>query len=120
MPCAPNGGSLSPALFEICSGENIQSSDILIDLAFNVICPDIEIITPVRDKKLSREYEIEYLRNEGIEFDFSKAEYSINQGLWEPFLIRISLISFYSHFPPFLSIYLYTFLILITYNLNMN
>ncbi|MDR0941481.1 MAG: argininosuccinate synthase [Bacteroidales bacterium] len=52
------------------------------DLAFQVICPEIEIITPVRDKKLSREYEIEYLRSNGIDFDFKKAEYSINQGLW--------------------------------------
>lgn len=52
------------------------------DLAFNVICPEIEILTPVRDKKLSREYEIDYLKKEGIDFDFTKAEYSINQGLW--------------------------------------
>lgn len=52
------------------------------DLAFNVVCPDIEIITPVRDKKLSREFEIQYLQEHGIDFDFSKAEYSINQGLW--------------------------------------
>ena len=29
------------------------------DLAFNVICPEIEILTPVRDEKLTREYEIE-------------------------------------------------------------
>ncbi|MDR1761398.1 MAG: argininosuccinate synthase, partial [Bacteroidales bacterium] len=43
---------------------------------------EIEIITPVRDKKLSREYEIQYLRDNGIDFDFKKAEYSINQGLW--------------------------------------
>ena len=52
------------------------------DLAFNVICPDSEIITPVRDKKLSREFEINYLKEHGIDFDFTKAEYSINQGLW--------------------------------------
>lgn len=52
------------------------------DLAFQVICPEIEIITPVRDKKLSREFEIDYLRTNGIDFDFKKAEYSINQGLW--------------------------------------
>ncbi len=52
------------------------------DLAFNVICPDIEIITPVRDKKLTREFEINYLKEHGITFDFTKAEYSINQGLW--------------------------------------
>jgi argininosuccinate synthase len=52
------------------------------DLAFQVICPDIEILTPVRDEKLTREYEIQYLKDNGIEFDFKKAEYSINQGLW--------------------------------------
>jgi len=52
------------------------------DLAFNVICPNIEIITPVRDKKLTREFEINYLKEHGITFDFTKAEYSINQGLW--------------------------------------
>lgn len=52
------------------------------DLAFQVICPDIEILTPVSDEKLSREYEINYLKENGIEFDFKKAEYSINQGLW--------------------------------------
>jgi len=52
------------------------------DLAFQVICPDIEILTPVRDEKLSREFEINYLKEQGIDFDFKKAEYSINQGLW--------------------------------------
>jgi len=52
------------------------------DLAFNVFCPEIEIVTPVRDKQLSREFEISYLKENGIDFDFTKAEYSINQGLW--------------------------------------
>ena len=31
---------------------------------------------------LTREYEIEYLRNHGFEADFKKMEYSINKGLW--------------------------------------
>ena len=52
------------------------------DLAFNVICPEIEILTPVRDEKLTREYEIEYLKKEGIVSDWKKAEYSINKGIW--------------------------------------
>lgn len=52
------------------------------DLAFDVVCPDIEILTPVRDRKLSREFEIEYLKKHGIEDDWKKAEYSINKGLW--------------------------------------
>lgn len=52
------------------------------DLAFDVICPDIEILTPIRDKKLTREFEIDYLKSNGIEDDWKKAEYSINKGLW--------------------------------------
>jgi len=52
------------------------------DLAFDVICPDIDIVTPVRDKKLSREFEINYLKEKGIEDDWKKAEYSINKGIW--------------------------------------
>lgn len=52
------------------------------DLTFEVLAPDIEIITPTRDMNLSREYEINYLKQHGYEADFSKMEYSINKGLW--------------------------------------
>jgi len=52
------------------------------DLVFNVIAPDMKIITPIRDQKLSREQEVEYLRNHGVEKEWANAKYSINQGLW--------------------------------------
>lgn len=52
------------------------------DMAFRIITPDAEIITPIRDLKLSREAEIEYLTKKGVERDWKKAEYSINKGLW--------------------------------------
>lgn len=52
------------------------------DLAFDIICPNIKILTPVRDNKLSREYEINYLKEKGYEQDWKKAQYSINKGLW--------------------------------------
>ena len=52
------------------------------DLTFEVLAPDIEIITPTRDMVLSREYEINYLKEHGFEADFVKMEYSINKGLW--------------------------------------
>jgi argininosuccinate synthase len=52
------------------------------DLTFDVIAPDIEIITPTRDMNLSREYEINYLKEHGCKADFLKMEYSINKGLW--------------------------------------
>ena len=52
------------------------------DLVFNVMVPEMEIITPIRDMKLSREEEVEYLKSHGIEKEWAKAKYSINQGLW--------------------------------------
>lgn len=52
------------------------------DLTFQILAPEIEIITPTRDMTLTREYEIEYLRSHGYEADFKKMEYSINKGLW--------------------------------------
>lgn len=52
------------------------------DLTFQVLAPEIEIITPTRDMTLTREYEIDYLKKHGFEADFKKMEYSINKGLW--------------------------------------
>lgn len=52
------------------------------DMVFHILAPTMEIITPIRDKKLSREEEIEYLKSKGVSFNFEKAKYSINKGLW--------------------------------------
>ncbi len=52
------------------------------DLTFQILAPGMEIITPTRDMTLTREYEIDYLKNHGYEADFKKMEYSINKGLW--------------------------------------
>lgn len=52
------------------------------DLTFQILAPQIEIITPTRDMTLTREYEIDYLRKHGITADYKKLEYSINKGLW--------------------------------------
>jgi argininosuccinate synthase len=52
------------------------------DMIFHIMIPGVEIITPIRDLKLSREQEIEYLKSKGIEMNFAKAMYSINKGLW--------------------------------------
>src|ERR1700755_3346102 len=53
-----------------------------VDMIFHIMVPGIEIITPIRDLKLSREQEIEYLKSKGVEMNFAKAVYSINKGLW--------------------------------------
>lgn len=52
------------------------------DMAFRIIVPDAEIITPIRDLKLSREDEIEFLKSKGVVREWHKSTYSINQGLW--------------------------------------
>lgn len=52
------------------------------DLTFQILAPEIEIITPTRDMTLTREYEINYLKEHGYQADFVKMEYSINKGLW--------------------------------------
>ncbi|MBS1615568.1 MAG: argininosuccinate synthase [Bacteroidetes bacterium] len=52
------------------------------DMAFHGLLPGIDIITPIRDLRLSREAEIEWLSKQGFDLDFSKAQYSINKGLW--------------------------------------
>lgn len=52
------------------------------DLVFNVIAPDMQIITPIRDQQLTRKQEVEFLKQQGVDLDWSKAKYSINKGLW--------------------------------------
>ncbi|MDY0104416.1 MAG: argininosuccinate synthase [Lentimicrobium sp.] len=52
------------------------------DLTFDVLAPEIKILTPTRDLLLSREDEINYLKKHGYAADFTKMEYSINKGLW--------------------------------------
>jgi argininosuccinate synthase len=52
------------------------------DMIFHIMIPGVEIITPIRDLKLSREAEIDYLKKKGVNMNFEKAAYSINKGLW--------------------------------------
>jgi argininosuccinate synthase len=52
------------------------------DIIFRILIPDVHIITPIRDQKLSREQEIEYLKSKGVQQEWHKAAYSINKGLW--------------------------------------
>ncbi len=52
------------------------------DMIFQVLAPEIKIITLIRDQELSREEEIEYLKNNGVDIPWEQAKYSINQGLW--------------------------------------
>jgi argininosuccinate synthase len=52
------------------------------DLVFQVLAPELEILTPIREQQLSRDEEIAYLQQNGVDMDWAKAQYSINKGLW--------------------------------------
>lgn len=52
------------------------------DMIFQILAPEIEIITPIRDKQLTRQEEIEYLKDQGVDMNWEKAKYSVNKGLW--------------------------------------
>lgn len=52
------------------------------DMIFQILAPDIEIITPIRDLKLTRQEEIDFLKENGVDLPWEKAKYSVNRGLW--------------------------------------
>jgi argininosuccinate synthase len=67
----------------IAHGSTAAGNDqVRFDLVIQVLAPEIEVITPIRDLKISREDEIDYLKKAGIKMDWHKMEYSINQGIW--------------------------------------
>lgn len=69
--------------YAIAHGSTGAGNDqVRFDLVFSVIAPEMQIITPIRDQKLSREEEVKYLKENGIDQEWAKAKYSINKGLW--------------------------------------
>ena len=58
------------------------NDQIRFDLVFQTIAPNMQIITPIRDLKLTRQQEVEYLKQNGVEYSWEKAQYSINKGIW--------------------------------------
>ncbi len=67
----------------IAHGSTAAGNDqVRFDLTIQVLAPEIELITPIRELKISREKEIEYLAANGIVMEAKKVEYSINKGLW--------------------------------------
>lgn len=67
----------------IAHGSTAAGNDqVRFDLVIQVLAPEIEVITPIRELKISREDEIDYLKKSGIKMNWDKLEYSINQGIW--------------------------------------
>lgn len=60
----------------------VGNDQIRFDMVFQTLLPEVEILTPIRNQKLSREEEINYLKAKGQNLSWDKAKYSINKGLW--------------------------------------
>ncbi|MBN2639037.1 MAG: argininosuccinate synthase [Bacteroidales bacterium] len=58
------------------------NDQIRFDLVFQLLAPELEILTPIRDLQLSRQQETDYLSNHGIKIDAQISKYSLNKGLW--------------------------------------
>ncbi|SHJ07422.1 argininosuccinate synthase [Aquimarina spongiae] len=58
------------------------NDQIRFDVIFQTLAPEIKIITPIRDLKLSRQEEVAYLQSHGVQYSWEKAQYSINKGIW--------------------------------------
>lgn len=52
------------------------------DYFVHVLAPEMRLTAPIRELKISRREEINYLSGLGFDFPVEKAKYSINQGLW--------------------------------------
>ena len=58
------------------------NDQIRFDIAFRVLAPELEIITPIRDESLSRSQAIAYLEARNLPVPAKAGAYSINRGLW--------------------------------------
>ena len=58
------------------------NDQIRFDIALSVLGGDLEILTPIRDGNLSREFTTTWLKERGYGVDASTTTYSINTGLW--------------------------------------
>jgi argininosuccinate synthase len=68
---------------KIAHGSTAAGNDqVRFDLTIHVLAPEIEVITPIRELKISREDEIAYLAENGIRMEARDVAYSINKGLW--------------------------------------
>jgi len=67
----------------IAHGSTAAGNDqVRFDLAIRVLAPEIEVITPIRELKLTRDQEVAYLEEQGISVPAREKTYSVNKGLW--------------------------------------
>jgi argininosuccinate synthase len=52
------------------------------DIVFNILGAGLQVVTPIRDLRWSRQQEVDYLAKHGVEWSKQKTTYSINKGIW--------------------------------------
>jgi argininosuccinate synthase len=58
------------------------NDQIRFDIAFRVLAPELDIVTPIREESLSRDESIAYLTARGLPVPPKSGAFSINRGLW--------------------------------------
>ncbi len=67
----------------VCHGSTGAGNDqIRFDVVLRICAPSLEIVTPIRDLRWSRQKESDYLRAAGIAVAPKTTTYSVNTGLW--------------------------------------
>ncbi|MFH1263895.1 MAG: argininosuccinate synthase [Pseudomonadota bacterium] len=68
---------------QVAHGSTAAGNDqVRFEIYFRVLAPEMEILAPVRDEKLTRKIEVDYMNAHGFPVSAEKARYSINRGLW--------------------------------------
>ncbi|WP_185871412.1 argininosuccinate synthase domain-containing protein [Blattabacterium cuenoti] len=75
------------------------NDQIRFDIAFQILCPEKITLSPIRDRKVSRKEEIEYLKEKGVSISWDQAKYSINKGIWGTSIGGKETLTSYHDFP---------------------
>lgn len=74
-------GVKASAIAHGCTGKG--NDQVRFTLSIWALAPDIRVVAPIRDWKMSREEAIEYIKSKGIEIPVKKkSPYSVDQNLW--------------------------------------
>jgi len=52
------------------------------DVAFRALTPGLEVLTPIRGLRLSRQQETDWLAERGVTIPAKTTQYSVNEGMW--------------------------------------
>ncbi len=67
----------------VAHGSTAAGNDqVRFEVALRTLAPELEVLAPIRDEGFSREREVAWLEEHGVEWPAERAAYSVNSGLW--------------------------------------